>query len=292
MKSRIFALLIAISSLFPSLGFSSEFDAAIEPCSGKFSESELRQRGSKLLNGQLNFIKVYAENGSDFHYTLNCPRRMFALLVIKEQKENWATTYKALDVIGWQSTFSNEVAQTLIEFILSTPNNSLKRKAAWAFYFLLDGMPQVSVQVDFYSQDSFKNFYLDYLSSDNTGAAFHLAQVAQKTAGYFLQPPQADRMHCYRPSITLEKRILGEKLARNMTPILIDALFKRLENTPTNEIIRNEIFVALRNFSYSEFLKRDKEFVLRLKSYKTAAPKNSDVVLVDDVLEGLAAPCL
>ncbi|MDZ4660400.1 MAG: hypothetical protein SGJ18_02145 [Pseudomonadota bacterium] len=284
--NRLFIVLTTLTlSLLPSQAFSSEFDSTIDPCQEKESIEDLRKRGNVLLEG-LNFLKI----GSNYH--LNCAKRLYALLVIREQTESWETTFNALDTIGWQSTFSDQAAQTLMDFIDTNPNNPLKRKAAWAFYFLLEGFPKIEVQNHFFSQKSFLLFYQNFLNSDTSGAAYYLAQVAQKTAGYFLQPPVADMRHCYRDNLSNEKHVAGENLAKLFAPLLVNALFQRLDNSPTNESVRNEIFVALRNFSYSQFLKNNKDLVEKIRLYKSAAPTNHDVLLADDVLEALSVPCL
>lgn len=263
----VFALLLA-----PQLSLASIFDAEFDPCLKRVSTAQLRLEKENLLQGDHNFILFKPHTDNSVYYELNCPRRVFALEVIKDPNAKTETLSKALDVIAYQSTFSPEAATGLIEFLKTSKNEELRELAAKAFYFLHDIFPNIGIHADYYKKAYFINFYRSVLSSEkNKEVAFWLAQVPQKVGGYFY----SSQNFCYRDHLLTATREIGEALAKVFTPLIVDALNLKLAKGEDNELIRNELIVALNNFSYSRFIKYDQQTLKKLATYFKAEKEES-----------------
>ncbi len=275
--------------LMGSISNASVFDSEIDPCHGTYSESDLRAKGNKLLEGDLNFITVKEPiPGTNIYYRLTCDRRLYSLLVIKEQKESHQQIEQALSAIAWQSTFSLEAAETLMNFINTSPSNILKGKAAFSFYYLHDVFPKVQVMIDFYEKQKFRNFYRKMLASDHVEQSSHFAQVAQKIAGYFLSTENS----CYRSQFSDEIRIQGERAAKIFIPMLMEALLShRINMEPDAVVVRSEILVALGNFAYSEFARTDKTYHDQLTYYKNKTEDKVDAQNVESLFASMKQVC-
>ncbi len=249
-------------------GHASLFDADFEPCYKNLDTATVHLGGEKLLDGDKNFILLKPHTSNSVYYQLNCPRRVFALQVLKAQTAGDEVIKKAIDTLAYQATFSPEAATTLIEFIKTNPNQELRGMAAKAFYFLLDIFPNVAVQVEYYGKPYFKEFFLAaVITEKNREVSYWIAQVAQKNAGYFYA---GDKV-CYRKQYGAHLRQLGEKLAEDFLPLIINALNARAKfDDEDNLLIKNELLVAINNFSYSRYLKYNKQNGEGLASYLSA----------------------
>ncbi|OQW54275.1 MAG: hypothetical protein A4S09_06140 [Proteobacteria bacterium SG_bin7] len=264
-RGYIFTFLLNI----PAIVFASVFDADFEPCYREIDYSKIKFEGEKLLEGDNNFILFQPHTDNKIYYILNCPRRVFALRVINDRSKKYSDEIinRALEVLAYQSTFTPEVATGIIEFIKSSPNQELRAQAGFAFYFLFDHFPDISIQLDYFKRKEFKEFYKNILTQEtNQKLTSWFAQAAQKTAAYFYDPGSVQ--YCYREHFTDKYRELGEELARTLLPIVVQALVLKGDlNSEGDQISKNELLVAIGNFAYSRFLKYDAHTLKLLNDY-------------------------
>lgn len=255
----VMKVLFALAFGFSSQVFASAFDADFEPCYRQIDYSEIKFGQEKLLEGDKNFVLFRLEADGKNYYALNCPRRVFALQVINDRTKKYSNEIikKALEILGYQSTFTPEVATAIIEFIKSSSHQELRAHAGFAFYYLFDHFPNISIQLDYFKKKSFKEFYKEVLTTEpNHQLTFWLAQVAQKTAGYFYDP--GNTQYCYRSHFDGKVRELGEELASTLLPTVAQALVTKGKlNSEEDQVSKNELLVAVNNLAYSRFLKYD-----------------------------------
>lgn len=243
--------------VWSSQALASAFDADFEPCYKEIDYSETKLYAEELLEGDKNFILFKPHTDSSIYYALNCPRRVVALQVVKDRSGKYknATIKKALDVLGYQATFTPEAATAIIEFIKTSVDQELRGHAGFAFYYLFDHFPNISIQLDYFKKKSFKEFYLRALASENNPTvSFWFAQVAQKNAGYFYDP--GNPKYCYRERFSSTDTQVGEEMAKTLLPIVARALvIHAASSSESDQITKNELLVAVNNFAYSRFLK-------------------------------------